>query len=169
MKIKWLFGTGLLAFIVFFSAIYFGMKYNWVHSANQQSVSNTQSKLKPQPNHLTDKRASTQLSNRSSIKNHTTSPQPQLIDEVERDQFDEVVAQCRKASESIGVPVSKLDQSIAECVNRKNAAANYQSELSHGALSAREQCTAAISQNELLSNEEIKILIDDCSASMNIE
>jgi len=182
MNLKWLFWTGLLAVVVFFSAIYFGIKYDWV-SGSQPSASSTstiQKKTISQPS-LKQPSLPKAVIN-SVVESPGNGVKPELIDEtdfVSEDQnllgsseltIDEVVAQCQSLSESIGVPQQRLEQAINECVDRnsRHLASDEESIDSEREMLIREQCNVAITQRDLFSDEEVKLLVDECVASMSV-
>jgi len=181
MNLKWLFWTGLLAIVVFFGAIYFGIKYDWINSAKPDTShagANKKRLTSPydvEPSNLIH----------SEVKSISKSPRkgmtPQLIDEtdvVSENQtilgsvdltIDEVVSECQSLSESIGIPEHKLELAVSECVDRnsRHLTAHERSVDRERAMLIREQCNVAITQKELLSNEEIKLLVDECVATMS--
>lgn len=169
MNLKWLFWTGLLAITVFFGAIYLGMKYGWM-SGSTPSPATSLSKKPPVTQPSVETKSSEPMAAGNGIN-------PELVDEAdEQDEkildssgltIEEVVSQCQNLSQSIGVPELKLEQAISECVDRnsKHLTEEGLSTDKRGTL-IREQCNAAITQKELLSNEEIKMLVDECVASM---
>ncbi len=180
MNLKWLFWTGLLAIIVFFSAVYFGIKYDWINS--QSEPKNTaEIKLSSEPEMKNSSSARTKILGRSESSG-SGGLKPELIDEeVSTSEeskvlgsselsIEEVVSQCQILSETIGVPQEKLEQSISECVDRNSGHLSAEGDPvdNQRATMIREQCNMAITQKELLSNEEIKLLVDECVASMSI-
>jgi hypothetical protein len=114
---------------------------------------------------------------------NNNNPAPELIDEEITDSsfesstllnpsdltIEQVVAQCQRLSESIGVPKLKLEQAMTECVDRNSSHLTSPEPLGERDTLVREQCIIAVSQSELLSNEEIKMLVDECVASMTPE
>lgn len=178
MKLKWLFWTGMFAIGVFFSVVYFGMKYNWV-SGSKPALTTTllnENEKTSSPAIATDQADETLSSVSSEGAN---GKNPVLIDEVVTTEktnllgsaeltIQEVVAQCQSLSETIGVPEAKLEQAISECVDRNSKHLGVQDDkVDSRELLVREQCDIAITQKDLLSNEEIKMLVDECVASMS--
>ena len=181
MSLKWIFWTGLLAVLVFFGVIYFGIKYEWVGGSRPTS-SQTKTLQPPKPESKTRSASASYLTENVSgdIGNGVN---PELIDEAEAIleervlgvddlTIEEVVSQCQQLSETIGVPLDRLDQSISECVDRNSThlssdAENNQSQDERD-LMIREQCEVAITQKDLLSAYEVKMLVDECVASMSV-
>ena len=180
MSLKWIFWTGLLAVLVFFGVIYFGIKYEWVGQSRPTS-SQTKTRLTPKPETKMQPASASYLTDNASgdIGNGVN---PELIDEAERIPeervlgvddltIEEIVSQCQQLSESIGVPLDSLDQSISECINRNSThLARDEDDQSQDerAIMIREQCNVAITQKDLLSAYEVKMLVDECVASMSI-
>lgn len=173
MKLKWLFGAGLLGIVVFFSAIYLGMKYNWVSSSkpNAEESEVIQQTLNPKPE-VNSPPVNTLEKNGNGVS-------PELIGEIDIEDkgkvlgelnlsIEEVVSLCQNLSQSIGVPEEKLEQSINECVDRNSLHLRKEGPIvdNERELLLREQCDIAITQKEFLSDEEITMLIDECVASM---
>lgn len=174
MNLKWLFGTAVLATIVFFGVVYFGMKYNWVGSSTQTTAN---IKLKAKDNTQSKTIKASKLVNNSESPRNVSGPE--LIDEEALDNsegiitlgsseltIDEIVSQCQRMSQSIGVPGLKIEQVVIECVNRNSRHLTTQIPEGERDTLVREQCNIAIAQNDLLSSEEIKMLVDECVASM---
>lgn len=179
MKLKWLFWTGLLATVVFFGAIYFGMKYNWISGSQSDSAKSKPAAVKPfkQNPEISQVNTSSNMTRISSSLGNGVDPE--LIDEIETtgDQrtldtldltIEEVVSQCQSLSQSIGVPEQSMEQAVSECVDRNSQHLTTEDNSldERGAL-IREQCNIAITQKDLLSSEEIKMLVDECVASMS--
>lgn len=178
MNLKWLFWTGLLATIVFFSAIYFGMKYDWASSNSDSRRSTAEKSLSTKP--IIKQSNSTKLGVQSISNSPGNGVNPELIDEtdvIEEQKtlgatdltIEEVVSQCQALSESIGIPQRKLDQAISECVDRNSRHLSTDDEAVDAERAAliREQCNVAITQQDLLSEQEVKLLVDECVASMS--
>ena len=179
MNLKWLFWTGLLAIIVFFSAIYFGIKYDWV-SSNSDSNSRMIEKSLDTKAHITQSGSTTEAEKQSISESPSNGVEPELIDEIDVSEeekilgaadltIEEVVSQCQSLSESIGIPQEKLEQAISECVDRNSwhLSTDDKAVDTERAMLIREQCNVAITQKDLLSTEEIKLLVDECVASMS--
>ena len=177
MNLKWLFGTAILATIVFFGVVYFGMKYNWVGSSTPTAANKINIKLKAKDN------SQSKITSASKLVKNSESPRnvagPELIDEEAMDNsegintlgsseltIDEIVSQCQRMSQSIGVPELKIEQAVIECVDRNSRHLTTQKPEGGRDTLVREQCNIAIAQNDLLSTEEIKMLVDECVASM---
>ena len=177
MNLKWLFGTGLLATVIFFGVIYFGMKYDWVNGSSPSAAkTNNQIKLK------IDKSQDTPSLTPKTLEKSDSSAGLELIDEEVVESIDsldslgssdlsieDIVAQCQRMSQTIGVPESKLEQAIIECVDRNSRHLTNEKPVDDREMRVREQCNIAITQKDLLSNEEIKMLVDECVASMTTE
>lgn len=181
MNLKWLFWAGLLAIVVFFSAVYFGMKYNWA-SGSHSSASNSRSTANQTP-------AQPQISSRlrtdeakpsGLIKKHSGPPAILIEEDTPADArntlgsavltIEEVVTKCQHLSESIGIPEQKLKQAVIECVDRNsNHLTTQDGGTDNRETVIREQCDMAITQKELLSTNEIKMLVDECVASMTLQ
>ena len=179
MNLKWLFGTGLLAIVIFFSAVYLGMKYNWISGSNPSTAnSNTQIKLKIDKNEEIDNQRPI-----VALENLDSSAGLALIDEEVIEPvsaidnlgssdltIEDIVAQCQRLSQSVGIPESKLEQAIIECVDRNSGHLTTEKPVDDERNQrVREQCNIAITQKDLLSSEEIKMLVDECVASMTTE
>ena len=80
--------------------------------------------------------------------------------------IEDIVSQCQTLTQSVGIPEAQIEQAMMECINR-NSIHLTQNEftLDEKSKVIREQCDSAIVQRELLSQEEIKILLDECVAS----
>lgn len=181
MNLKWVFWTGLLAILVFFSVIYFGIKYNWVGESRPNTANSSQVKKDLNSSAVISKQPSSLISSKNtSSKLEGNGVNPELIDEatatVEEKilgstdlTIGEVVSGCQSLSESIGVPENKLDQAISECIERNSShLANEDTQSSdERSMMVREQCDIAITQKDLLSADEIKMLVDECVASMS--
>jgi len=181
MKLKWLFWTVLLAIIVFFSVIYFGVKYDWVSSSQPKRSNAAANQQKSTPQSAVKESDPIYPEIKNAPVSSGNGVKPELIDEeveVSKGQselgsadltIDQVVAQCQSLSETIGVPQQRLEQSISECVDRnsRHLVGDKKPVNSERQSLIREQCNVAITQQELLSNEEIKLLVDECVASMS--
>ena len=177
MNLKWLFGTGLLATVIFFSVVYFGMKYNWVSGSNPSASTNSkQNKLK------IDKSQNTLSRLPETLEKKDSSAGLELIDEEPTEPteglsnlgsselaIEDIVAQCQRLSQSVGIPESKLEQAIIECVDRNSRHLTTENPANERDERIREQCNIAITQKDLLSDEEVKMLVDECAASMTPE
>ncbi len=179
MNLKWLFGTGLLAIVIFFSAVYLGMKYNWITGSNPSTTnSNTQIKLTIDKNKEVDnQRPKVTLENSDSSAGLTLIDE-EIIEPVSAIDnlgssdlaIEDIVAQCQRLSQSVGIPESKLEQAIIECVDRNSGHLTTEKPVDDERdQRVREQCNIAITQKDLLSSEEIKMLVDECVASMTTE
>ena len=181
MKLKWLFGAGLLGIVVFFSAIYLGMKYNWVSESRPATPKVVQTKKQQlhSVNKADNKTPAISSSNLSGTEGNGVDPQ--LIDEIDTTveekilgstdlTIEEVVAECQSLSNAIGIPDSRLEHAIGECVDRnsRHLVSNDGQSTDERDKLIREQCNAAITQKDLLSSDEIKMLVDECVASMSI-
>lgn len=173
MKLKSFLWTGLIAVFVFFSVVYFGMKYNWVDEAKPKYTSSETMK-KAEDTLLANPKASIH----ESMSQMGNGLEPELIDEVPvavKSQtlgstnltIEEVVSKCHDIATSVGIPELQFEQAVIECIDRNSFHLKHeQSELNERAMRIQEQCNLAITQRELLSEEEIKILTDECVASM---
>jgi len=178
MNLKWVFWTGLLAILVFFSVIYFGIKHDWVGGSRPNTSDSSHAASQPSLSSESNKQTS---SANPSAEAQGNGVKPELIDEaamtVEKKvlgsndlTIEEVVSRCQNLTESIGIPDNKLEQAISECIERNSrhlASEDNQSSDEREVL-VREQCNVAITQKDLLSEDEIKMLIDECVASMSI-
>ena len=173
MKLKSLLWTGLIAVLVFVGVVYFGIKYNWINQA-EPKYSSSHSENKTQ----TSSSPSSQVLSSESIEQTGNGIKPELIDEIPvaiESQtlgssgltIEEVVSQCHDIATSVGIPEQQFEQAVIECIDRNSAhLKSEQIELDERAIRIREQCDLAITQRELLSTEEVKMLIDECVASM---
>lgn len=177
MSLKWLFWTGLLSLAIFLGVVYFGIKYNWVSSAKPSDSRAAQQSTQTKPKVPTQ---ITQVKNKEPALGNGVDPE--LIDEIDISEPDltlgssalsieEIVDQCQRLSTSIGVPTHQLDQSISECIDRNSQHLNNEgipgdTGDSERERLIREQCDVAITQKELLSAEEVKMLVDECVATM---
>ena len=172
MKLKSLLLTGIIAVLVFIGVVYFGMKYNWVNEAEPKFTSSQSNKT---PNTTAPQTTST-----SELTSTTggNGVKPELIDETpisvegqalgsSQLTIEEVVSQCHDIATSVGIPEQQFEQAVIECIDRNSAHLKSESvEIDERALRIREQCDLAITQRELLSPEEVKMLVDECIASM---
>ena len=173
MKLKSLLWTGLVAVLVFVGVVYFGMKYNWINEAKPKytsSQSGGQKTSSPSP--------SSGAFNHQGIEEAGNGVKPELIDEVpvvvegqalgsSQLTIEEVVSQCHDIATSVGIPEQQFEQAVIECIDRNSShLKSEQVEIDERATRIREQCDLAITQKELLSTEEIKMLVDECVASM---
>jgi len=170
MSLKTIIWTILIAVIVFFSAVYLGIKNNWVEdaepklsrSASVSQENTTGSVALKAPAHLT-------LDKNEKV--------PELIDEpAEAPSFEntlgstelsieDIVAQCQALTQSVGIPSAQEEQAMMECINRNSTHLSQGDLTSTNSDTLREDCDSAITQRELLSQEEIKMLVDECVAS----
>ena len=167
--------------MLFFSVVYFGMKYNWVNGSPSTSRSKSDTTLQiPQTNNQDNVTTSNNSTQENAISPDSNIKKPELIDEAELSSerllgdstltIEEVVSQCQSRSAAVGIPDEKLEQAIIECVDRNSShLLTDSSEHSDGSKLIREQCNMAITQKELLSDDEIKMLVDECVASMSTE
>lgn len=170
MNFKALLWTSLMAILLFFTVVYLGMKYDWVNEAkpkytSSDAIKNPITSAPSTPNN----RLTTQAGN--GIK-------PKLIDEApvivegqtlgsSKLTIEEVVTECQSIATSVGIPEQQFDQAVLECIDRNsNHLKSEQNQLNERTQRIQEQCDMAITQKEFLSAEEIKILIDECVASM---
>lgn len=180
MNLKWVFWTGLLAILVFFGVIYFGIKYDWVNESRPSTSSNSK-QVKKSLDTNAEKLSSVSSSDSTIPKAKRNSVNPELIDEtaIPAEEkvlgsadltIEEVVSGCQSLSEAIGIPQDKLDQAISECVDRNSGHLASEGEQSTNERDKmiREQCNVAITQQDLLSEGEVKMLVDECVASMSI-
>ncbi|RVU84458.1 hypothetical protein EOL70_09340 [Leucothrix sargassi] len=162
----------ILGLIVFFTAIYLGIKYEWVQDAEPK---------------LSSSANVTQSDTVGTVAQEASSPllldenekSPELIDEPETTStplslgstelsIEEIVSQCQTLTQSIGVPEAQVEQATMECINRNSTHLTQQTESvtdNNEIQKIREECDSALVQRELLSEEEIKILLDECVAS----
>ena len=171
MSLKSIIWTTAIAVFVFFSAVYLGMKYNWVEDAEPKLSTSTNVKQTD-----TTGSVSLQATDRLTLDKNTKAPA--LIDEpakADGDQIslgstdlsiEDIVSQCQALTQSVGIPEAQVEQAMMECINR-NSLHLTQNEftLDEKSKMLREQCDSAITQRELLSQEEIKMLLDECVAS----
>lgn len=182
MKFKWIFWTLVIAAIVFFSVVYFGIKYNWVNQAAPKYQ--TSDSVKQTDTTGTLPLGVPTLENDSQAL--TTTPnagngvKPELLDEEPVAAVDsqilgsaslnieQIVDQCHSIATNVGIPAAQFDQAVLECIERNSQHLNDGAPevLSEREVLIREQCDLAITQKELLSEAEVKILIDECVASM---
>lgn len=174
MKLKSLFWTGFIAVFVFFAVVYFGIKYNWVNEAKPKYTSSETAKQPKSPSLITPTSTDQKLTNQTG-----NGIKPELIDEtpviVEGQllnspelTIEEVVSQCHDIATSVGIPEQQFEQAVIECIDRNSDHLKHGNiEVDERAVRVREQCSLAITpQRDLLSEEEIKILTDECVASM---
>jgi len=178
MNLRWVFWTGLLAFLVFFSVVYFGIKYDWVGGSTPSTSTSNQLKELNSDTKLHTEGSQKDLTEPPSSANKGNGVSPELIDEAAVDvegnalgspnlTIEEVVTACQNVSESIGVPEDRTEQAVSECVDRNSrhlTAGNKTA--SQREVMIKEQCRVAITQKQLLSENEIKMLVDECFASM---
>lgn len=171
MSLKSIIWTTAIAVFVFFSAVYLGMKYNWVEDAEPKLSTSANVKQTD-----TTGSVSLQATDRLTLDKNTKAPA--LIDEpvkADGDQIslgstdlsiEDIVSQCQALTQSVGIPEAQVEQAMMECINR-NSLHLTQNEftLDEKSKMIREQCDSAITQRELLSQEEIKMLLDECVAS----
>lgn len=177
MNLKWLFGTGLLATVIFFSVIYFGMKYNWVTGSSPSNANNSQIRLKVDKTQDSQKNQHTKALEKSDGSAGLELIDEEIVEPLESINslgstdltIEDIVAQCQRMSQSVGIPESKLEQAIIECVDRNSRHLNAETPLDEREMRVREQCNIAITQKDLLSTEEVKMLVDECVASMTVE
>ena len=173
MKLKSLLWTGIIAVLVFVGVVYFGMKYEWINEAKPKYTS-SQSGNKAA---ISEPSSSIPFTD-ATIEQTGNGIKPELIDEtpitVEGQtlgsselSIEEVVSQCHDIATSVGIPEQQFEQAVIECIDRNSAhLKSEQTELDERAIRIREQCNLAITQRELLSTEEVKMLVDECIASM---
>ena len=169
MKLKSLLLTGIIAVFVFIGAVYFGMKYNWVNEAEPKFTSSQSSNTFPTPQVSSTSEPNPTIGN---------GLKPELIDETpisiegqslgsSQLTIEEVVSQCHDIATSVGIPEQQFEQAVIECIDRNSShLKSEQVEVDERALVIREQCDLAITQREFLSPEEVKMLVDECIASM---
>lgn len=173
MKLKSLLWTVLLAIVVFFSVVYFGIKYNWVHQASpkytqSEAVQGFENKGLPLPSETptTTNRENNGPKARLIGEKPLTPEAPMTLGS-DTLTIEEVVSQCHDLASSVGMPSQRFDQAVMECVNRNSTHLTGDNTVfNERDIRVREQCELAITQKELLSTEEIKILTDECVASM---
>lgn len=177
MKLKSFFWTGLIAVLLFFLVVYLGIKYDWVNEAEpkfpakHQSTSST-----PQ---ATQQSAASEAPQPAAVTGNGS--EPELVEEplAEPDATDspllgstalgieDIVTQCQNIATSVGIPAQQFDQAVLECIDRNSGhLQETQNVIDERTLRIREQCDLAITQRDLLSVEEIKMLVDECVASM---
>jgi len=171
MTLKSIFWTTIVAVIVFFVAVYLGMKYNWVQDAKPKLATSANVEQ-------TNTIGSVSLEKTEPLKREVNAKSPELIDEPASKNstsltlgsselsIESVVSQCQSLTQSVGIPEAQVEQAMLECIERnsghltvENSALDDQSQV------IRERCNSAITQRELLSEEEIKMLLDECVAS----
>lgn len=172
MKFKSLLLTGIIAVLVFISVVYFGMKYDWVNEAEPKFKSSQSS---DSPNSVPSFGATSSSESPASIGNGV---KPELIDETpisiegqslgsSQLTIEEVVSQCHDIATSVGIPEQQFEQAVIECIDRNSShLKSEQVEVDERSMMIREQCDFAITQKDLLSPEEVKMLVDECVASM---
>ena len=172
MALKSISWTVTIAVLVFFTAVFLGMKYNWVQDAEPKLSSSDNVKQ-------TDSVGSVSLNNTTQLTLDKNTKAPELIDEpitTSNDQIllgsvdlsiEDIVSQCQTLTHSVGIPAAQLEQAMMECINRNSSHLTQQddSDISDSSKEIREQCNSAITQQELLSQEEVKMLLDECVAS----
>lgn len=181
MKFKWIFWTLLIAALVFFSVIYFGIKYDWVNNATpkyptadsvkQTDTTGTLSLGVPAPEN--DSQAATPApSEGNGIKPELLDEEPIALDSQILGSttlnIEQIVDQCHNIVTSVGVPAEQFDQAVLECIERNSHHLDDDAAqaVDERELLIRKQCDLAITQKELLSEEEVKMLVDECVASM---
>ncbi|PID46260.1 MAG: hypothetical protein CSB47_04860 [Proteobacteria bacterium] len=173
MKLKSLIWTILIATLLFFTIVYLGIKYEWVNEAKPKYPQNTK---------IQQEKIGTLLlpetDTGKSAAETGNGTQPELIEEVpvplHGDQLgsstlsiEEIVTQCQNIATSVGIPEQQFDQAVLECIDRNSAhLKTEQTIVDERVERIRRQCDLAITQRELLSTEEIKMLVDECVASM---
>ncbi|PWR00499.1 hypothetical protein [Leucothrix pacifica] len=173
MKLKSLLLTGIIAALVFICVVYFGIKYNWVNEAEPKFVSSQTIDSAPSSDTSTQS-----LDSRQNASQTGNGVKPELIDETpitiegqslgsSQLSIEEVVSQCHDIATSVGIPEQQFEQAVIECIDRNSTHLQTETvEIDERAMRIREQCDLAITQRDLLSPEEVKILVDECVASM---
>ena len=153
------------------------MKYDWVNGSSPSAAkTNNQIKLK------VDKSQDIPSPTPKALEKSDSSAGLELIDEEIVESLgsinslgspdltiENIVAQCQRMSQSVGIPESKLEQAIIECVDRNSKHLTTEKPVDDRDMRVREQCNIAITQKDLLSDEEVKMLVDECVASMTFE
>ena len=171
MSLKSIIWTVVIAAFTFFIAVYLGMKYNWVEDAEPKLLSSANVKQ-------TDATGSVSLKNTTSLALDKNAKKPILIDEpmtTDKDpillgslnlSIEDIVSQCQALTQSVGIPDPQIEQAMTECINRNSTHLTQNSLTGNEKTKViEEQCNSAITQRELLSQEEIKMLLDECVAS----
>lgn len=181
MKFKWIFWTLVIAAIVFFSVVYFGIKYNWVNQAAPKYPTSDSVKQTDTTGTLplgvptieNDGQATTTAPNSGNgVKPELLDEEPVAIDSQILGSaslnIEQIVDQCHSIATNVGIPAEQFDQAVLECIERNSNHLNDDAPeaLSEREVLIREQCDLAITQKELLSEEEVKMLVDECVASM---
>lgn len=171
MTLKSIIWTCVIAICVFFTAIYFGMKYNWVEDTEPNLSIGDKAEQ-------TNTTGSVFLESTSPLAIDKNAKSPELIDEPAATKdpislgsleltIEDIVAQCQALTTSVGIPEAQEEQAMMECINRNSAhLSNSEAELDEKYELVRSECNTAIEpQRDLLSDEEIKMLVDECVAS----
>ena len=175
MKWKTLLWTIVLAVLIFFVVVFFGMKYQWVQALqNKKTIPNEKIELKiPETNAVT---TPTLVDEKVRVSKGSGEFSPSLLGE-ETDIVDFtgmplelVVKECRRISKKIGVPEDRFAQSVNECAAR-NFQGKAPEQMAHSRnvmAGLRKQCKGRIpyAQQTLFSPEEMKLLIDECVADL---
>ena len=178
MKWKTLLWTVVLAVVIFFMVVFLGMKYQWVQGLqDKKTIPNEKIALEIPTSKTSAGGAAPALIEEKERKSEDGSAfSPSLLGE-ETDLVDFtgmplelVVAECRRISTKIGVPVDRFTQSINECATR-NFQGKSPGEMAHSRnvmAGLRKQCKGRIpyDQQALYSPEEMKLLIDECVAGL---
>ncbi|PWQ98490.1 hypothetical protein [Leucothrix arctica] len=171
MTLKSIIWTIIIAVCVFFAAIYFGMKYNWVEDAEPKlSISDSVKQ--------SDTTGSVSLEKAPLFTPDKNAKIPELIDEpIATDKnpislgsldltIEDIVSECQSLTQSVGIPEAQIEQATMECINRNSAhLTQNEPDVDDKYMAVLEECESAISQLESLSQEEIKMLVDECVAS----
>jgi len=173
MSLKSIIWTAAIAVIVFFITVSLGIKYNWVQSAEPKlHTSATVEK--------TDTIGSVSLEKANSFALDKSIKAPELIDEpLEANthstylgstdlSIEDIVSRCQALTQSVGIPEAKVEQAMMECINRNSTHLvnnEFTADKNEKLNLLQEQCDSAITQRDLLSPEEVKMLLDECVAS----
>ena len=80
--------------------------------------------------------------------------------------IEDIVSECQTLTQSVGIPSAQVEEAMMECINRNSShLTQNDSALDEKMKEVQRQCDANITQRELLSEEEVKILLDECIAS----
>lgn len=189
MKWKTLLLTVSISVAIFFLLVYLGMKFEWVKALqNKKTIKNEEVELAIPNKSLDQPIEKPALENEPDVApqavtndgvgaNDKNKFTPSLIGEETAVvdftgmPLELVVEECRRISRKVGVPREQFNQSINECAVR-----NFQGRTSNDVTRSRninagfrQQCRKVIpvDQQELLSPEEMKLLVDECVADMH--